>query len=255
MIVPRIFALTLAAAAGCALGDAGPSGGTSDDVWTPGNDDTAGTADDDGADTPADDPAADDAPAGCEFGCNTPPGDCFDPTGSCDASTCVYAPALAGEACADDCAAGGFCDASGNCICAGGDDTGDTGGNPDECMMTCSSGDHSTASCDAQGQCIVTCESPWEDCDGDPANGCEVPVGMPHQCDAGGLNPTGGCWTAYCGQATGAGITDFGTYHCVDCPTCEEIGGNCQWCNHTTGNFYPAEACSCGAQYLGAVCG
>ena len=259
----RVLVVVAALAAGCALGDSGPDGAMTGQGWTPGAED-GGTE----TDSPADDPADDngDAPAdgatgaSCEFGCNEPPGDCFEPSGSCENDSCVYSPVLAGEPCTDDCAGGGFCDASGGCICASDDmgdtgGTGDTGGNPDDCMMTCTAGAHASAACNAMGDCVVTCESPWEDCDGDPTNGCEVPVGLPHQCDAGGLNPNGGCWTAYCGSASGAGIADFGTYHCVDCPTCEQpSAGQCHWCNHDTGNWYPQEACSCGAQYLDAVC-
>lgn len=259
----RLLVVLAALAAGCALGDSGPDGAMTGMGWTPGEDDGATQ----GTDSPADDPADDngDAPAdgdtgsaSCEFGCNEPPGDCYEPDGTCENDMCVYAPVLAGEPCNDDCTAGGFCDASGGCICASDDmggDTGDTGGNPDDCMMTCTAGEHATAACNAMGECIVTCESPWEDCDGDPMNGCEVPVGVPHQCDAGGLNPNGGCWTAYCGSAQGADIADFGTYHCVDCPTCEQpSAGQCRWCNHDTGNWYPQDTCSCGGEFLDAVC-
>jgi len=82
-----------------------------------------------------------------------------------------------------------------------------------------------------------------------------VPVGVAHQCDSNGLNPGGGCWTAYCGDMQAAGVVSFGTYHCVDCSTCGNTdGGQCHWCNHDSGTWYPAEACECG-EYLDAVCG
>jgi hypothetical protein len=266
MMRAAFVTLGIVCAVGCALGDPGPEGGSNDgNVWKPGESGTSVGMDDDDdspADNPADDAAdgADGGPEGCEFGCNNPPGDCFSPDGACENEVCVYSPVLAGEPCTDDCVGGGFCDASGGCICTGGDDSGgmsDTGGtNPDDCMMTCTAGPNANASCNAMGECIVTCTAPYEDCDGDPGNGCEIPVGVAHACDAGGINEAGGCWTAYCGAGPGgAGVTSFGSFHCVDCATCEQpSAGNCHWCNHTTGNWYPTEACSCGAQYLGAVC-
>jgi hypothetical protein len=180
----------------------------------------------------------------CTDDCTTPPGDCFEDDGVCEDGQCVAAPLLAGEVCNDGCDGGGFCDATGNCICV------------ENCAATCTAGEHATAACDEQGMCVRTCEAPWDNCDGDWANGCEVPVGVAHQCDSNGLNPNGGCWTAYCGSAQGEGVHDFGTYHCVDCSTCGEPGGGqCHWCNHDTGNFFPQEACSCGAEFLNLACG
>lgn len=251
--------------AGCAFGaeDQG-EGSANDGAWVPG--DTASSGDtgeaDDKADDAADDTPGDDGEAetgsapGCDAGCDAPPGDCFEAdSGACEDGVCTWAPKLAGEICSDDCGAGGFCDASGTCICSG-DDAG-TGGMSEECdATTCVSGPNSSAACDDTGQCIVTCESPYEDCDGDPTNGCEVPVGVPHMCDSTGINPGAGCWTAYCGNSGSADAANFGSYYCMDCPTCSELaGGQCHWCNHDTGNFYPSEVCACGAQYLDAACG
>ena len=254
-------------AAACAFGeegsDGGPGGG---DAWTPGDTATSGDSGDegggkddgsggvgDGADADAEE-GDEGVGGGCEAGCTSPPGDCFEAEGSCENDACVYPPKLAGDTCMDGCSGSGFCDASGSCICSGGDDG--TGNMTDDCEATCVSGPNSTAACDANGDCIVTCEAPYEDCDGDPVNGCEIPVGVPHSCDSGGINMTGGCWTAYCGQSGAATATNFGTYYCADCPTCTELaGGLCHWCNHDTGNFYPTEPCSCGAQYLNVACG
>ena len=123
-----------------------------------------------------------------------------------------------------------------------------------DCESYCIAGPHSTAMCDEAGECIVTCEPPWENCDGDVATGCEVPVGVAHQCDQDGLDPVEGCWTAYCGESESA-TANFGTYYCMDCVTCEEpTAGNCHWCDHDTGHWFPVAACACGGD-LGVVCG
>lgn len=261
------LALAGLVALGCAFGEDATDDGVAgnDDAWTPGDsatigdtgmDDGSGGKDDGGSAGVGDDAEEGDEGigGGCEAGCTSPPGDCFEAEGSCENDTCVYPPRLAGETCADDCSGSGFCDASGTCICSGGD--GDTGNMTDDCEATCVSGPNSSAACDQNGECIVTCTSPYEDCDGDPTNGCEVPVGVPHSCDSGGINMNGGCWTAYCGQSASASATNFGTYYCADCPTCTELaGGLCHWCNHDTGNFYPTESCACGAEFLDVACG
>ncbi len=126
-------------------------------------------------------------------------------------------------------------------------------GEPD-CATTCIAGPHATAACDADDTCVITCEAPWEDCDGDPTTGCEVPVGMTAQCSQAGLDPEG-CWTPYCGESTAANATNFGTYFCVSCETCREPGADqCSWCDQATGTWYPADAgCACG-DWLGDVC-
>jgi hypothetical protein len=110
------------------------------------------------------------------------------------------------------------------------------------------------ASCDADGTCLITCEPPYEDCDGDPSNGCEVPVGVSAQCSMAGLDPNG-CWTPYCGESSASDATNFGTYFCVSCSTCREPeAGTCSWCELATGQWYPTDpGCECG-EFLGAVC-
>jgi hypothetical protein len=181
-------------------------------------------------------------PMPCDDVCESPPTDCQLAPGTCEDGLCNYPSALAGTPCTSGCASTGFCDAAGTCICA------------DSCADTCVGGPNMTAACNDVGECVRTCTAPFDDCDGDPANGCEVPVGVAHQCDSNGLNPDGGCWTAYCGDMQAAGVVSFGTYHCVDCSTCGAIdGGQCHWCNHDSGTWFPAEACGCG-EYLDAVC-
>ncbi len=126
---------------------------------------------------------------------------------------------------------------------------------PLPCEDICVPGPHTaTAMCNELDECVIECEPPWQDCDGVVANGCEVPVGVAHQCDAEGLDPVEGCWTAYCGSSEAEGVTNFGTYYCMDCITCQQpTSGNCRWCDHGTGLFYPPASCECGPD-LGAVC-
>jgi hypothetical protein len=53
------------------------------------------------------------------------------------------------------------------------------------CGNACPTQDHFGSSCQI-GVCTSTgsCESGWGDCDGDPANGCEVDLSTPQQCGA-----------------------------------------------------------------------
>lgn len=131
---------------------------------------------------------------------------------------------------------------------------GDSSSGEPDCESTCIAGPNATAACDTEGNCVLTCEAPFEDCDGDPTNGCEVPVGMTAQCSQDGLDPDG-CWTPYCGRSTAANATNFGTYHCVSCETCREPGADqCSWCDQATGTWFPTDTgCACG-DWLGDVC-
>jgi hypothetical protein len=241
-IAPLALALVLASVGACD----DRKGENMTEAWEPdgtGAEGSSAAADDDGVDdAPADDDGNDDG--SCATPCTTPPGDCFEDQGSCATGQCVQVPVLAGDACSDGCTGGGFCDATGNCICV------------ENCAATCLPADHMTAACDDAGMCVRTCEAPYQDCDADPANGCEVPVGVAHQCDVNGLNAQGGgCWTAYCGESQAAGAFNFGTYHCIDCSTCGvPSAGQCHWCNHDNGNWFPTEACACGAEFENAVC-
>lgn len=175
-------------------------------------------------------------PEPCDEGCVHPPSECHAPSGTCEDGFCQYAPMLAGEVCDEGCEGGGFCDAMGNCICT-----------TNACDVTCTAGPNATAVCEANGECTRACEPPWENCDGDWSNGCEVPVGVTGVCDAGGLTADGGCWTAFCGESQAAEAHNFEHYYCVSCSTCNvPAEGMCRWCNRDTGNWYAADACSCG---------
>jgi hypothetical protein len=190
------------------------------------------------------DSAPEPEPETCDEGCVAPPSQCHASTGTCEEGLCHYAPVLAGEICDEGCVGGGFCDASGTCICTS-----------NACEVTCTAGPNATAVCDESGECIRTCESPWENCDGDWSNGCEVPVGVTGVCDLGGLNLDGGCWTAFCGQSDGPDAFDFGSYYCVSCSSCNvPSAGMCRWCNRDTGNWHQAESCTCSAEHLDLAC-
>lgn len=218
--------------------------------------------------------------------CMLPPGFCLEQQGICQAGMCQHFPSMAGSSCndGDPCTDVDACDGAGVCVgtplectadntepgtCVDGACTGmecldgfeDCNGdmsdgcevtlgsnsNCSACGDTCAGADHADGAC-VSGSCQIQCQAPWEDCDGNAANGCEVPVGVPHQCDATGLNPTTGCWTAYCGNSASADATNFGSFHCIDCATCRSPGGGqCQWCDHDSGVFFPVAECACGS--------
>jgi hypothetical protein len=215
-----------------------------------------------------------------DLDCVLPAGTCLEVLGECVDGFCQHGAAAPGASCndGDPCTTTDACDGEGVCYgvdldcgtgecvdgqCTGGDcpaGTADCNGNPADgcevqlgtnsdcggCGDACGGADHATGSCVA-GACQFQCQAPWENCDGDWGNGCEVPVGVEHQCSSSGLDPNG-CWTAYCGNSANPDATNFGSYFCMDCATCRVPGaGQCQWCNHTTGLFYPQEACACGS--------
>ncbi|MCA9635930.1 MAG: hypothetical protein KC420_07875 [Myxococcales bacterium] len=171
-----------------------------------------------------------------------PPGTCYSAQGECVDGACVYPPKGAGEACddGDGCTVEDVCDGAGGC-----------GG----AAKTCSK-PHATGTC-VDGACGQwKCVAPWKDCDGDIGNGCEIPVGVPNQCDAGGLNSSSGCWTAYCGASGSVKATNFGTYYCVDCENCHSPQqGKIQWCDHSSGEWFTPPADGACGSYLDKVCG
>lgn len=217
---------------------------------------------------------------------------CFEPFGTCVDQSCTFAPKLAGVPCddGDACTDQDVCNGVGGCLgapaacavpngsgtcnagvcgdvvcdggwgdCNGEDGDGcetplDSASDCGECGTPCNAGAHASASCNG-GQCMRSCTAPWENCDDDWGNGCEIPTGVANQCDANGLNATNGCWTAHCGSSNNADARNFGTWYCFECTTCNvPAAGQCRWCSHDTGTWYPQEACSCGG-YQDLVCG
>ena len=161
--------------------------------------------------------------------CDAPPGPCYADPGACIAGECDYAPSPDGSDCddGDECTEDDACNGAGSCVGV---------------KIQCSAPNTTGGACQ-NGACTgFDCVAPYDNCDGDWANGCEVPTGVPNQCDSGGITPNGGCWTAYCGASDDADATNFGTYHCIDCANCHEPAqGQWQWCNHTSGNWYPQQ--------------
>ncbi len=223
--------------------------------------------------------------AGCSGGCTTPPGDCHVTVGQCVGTTCVYTFKTFGTSCndGDGCTTGDECDGQGNCFgdqldcippntnggtCSGGGCVGiqcDSGwGDCDSdlegtgcesplntstdctaCDISCTAGANATASCSG-GSCQRSCTAPYENCDSDWTNGCEIPTGVVNQCDIGGLNSSTGCWTAWCGQSSSADAYNMsGDWYCAECNNCEQSGASCHWCSHSTGEWNPWGACGC----------
>lgn len=271
----------------------GGSNETSDEPWwtdgPPPTDDTTGnpfgtTSEGEGDEDPGLPPdlGACDGPEDCLLNNTT----CYLPQGICVGGMCDFEFKASGTPCddADPCTEVDACDGFGLCSgtpkqCLGGEcvlgectgaecdpGTADCNDNPmDGCETTlgtdddcnacgdsCDAGPNASGSCNA-GTCAYDCDSGFGNCDDDWANGCEIPLGA-NQCDAGGLNPNG-CWTSHCGSSTDADAVNFGTWFCFDCTTCNEpVAGQCQWCNHDTGNWFPLDSCFCGNNE-GLACG
>lgn len=207
---------------------------------------------------------------------------CFGPLGTCSGGMCSFDPKPAGADCddGDPCSMDDVCDGAGFCageaieclfengtgvcvdgscedlLCDGGfgdcngvaadgcetplDTDTDCGG----CGTTCDAGANAVGSCGSDG-CEFSCQGNFDNCDGDWSNGCEIPIGA-NECDATGLNPNG-CWTSHCGNSANPEAVNFGTWYCFECTTCHApSGGMCQWCDHGSGTWYPADACFCG---------
>lgn len=211
---------------------------------------------------------------------------CYLEQGACVGGMCQFDAKAAGSGCndADPCTDGDVCDGFGICAgtpkqCVGGEcvmgqctvseceagsadcneDPTDgcevtlgTGTNCNSCGDSCDAGPNASGSCVAQS-CEFDCAAGFGNCDGDWSNGCEIPLGA-NQCDAGGLNPNG-CWTSYCGNSGNADAVNFGTWYCFECTTCNvPSAGQCQWCDHASGTWFPAESCACGS-FEGLTCG
>jgi hypothetical protein len=113
------------------------------------------------------------------------------------------------------------------------------------CGVACTAGANATANCDANGDCQRSCQVPYENCDGDWSNGCEIPTGLANTCDQDGL-ASDGCGTAWCGTG---GIVDFsGNWTCVTCANCHEFSStDCSWCQQSTGYWYYSSGTYCNA--------
>ena len=247
---------------------------------------SSGPGDDDEPSMPPDLGACDD-----DDDCTVFDTGCYE-NGKCIGGVCDIPPKLTGAACddGDPCSGPDVCDGDGTCLgdpvpCVAPNATGgmcmaglcmglvcDPGfgncngdwidgcespvvddANCGACGQPCVAGPNATASCNA-GACEQQCEAPWSNCDGDWANGCEIPEGVPNQCDVDGLNPNG-CWTAQCGQSNDPLARNFGTWFCFECTTCHvPAAGLCQWCDHDAGRWFPMASCSCGA-YEDLACG
>lgn len=221
-------------------------------------------------------------PADCAIDNTT----CYLPQGVCSGGMCEFEAKAAGSACDDGdpcteldaCDGFGFCDGTPK-QCVGGEcvmgqctvaecDEGTADCNDDQadgcetllgtnsdcggCGDTCSAGGNASGSC-AGSSCEFSCDAGFGNCDEDWDNGCEIPLGA-NQCDAAGLNPDG-CWTSHCGSSNDPDAVNFGTWFCFDCTTCNSpAAGQCQWCDHDTGTWFPADSCACGS-FEGLACG
>jgi len=222
----------------------------------------------------------------CSGGCQDPPGSCYETAGHCVGGQCQYDVKTSGASCndGDSCTDHDECDGHGVCSgvtkdcsrdrahggsCSGGvcsgwtcdsgwgncnstwDDGCETQVNTTQhcgsCSNSCGSRAHATASCPS-GTCQYSCQSPYENCNGNWSDGCEIPTGVANQCDSAGLNDQSGCGTAWCGTdgSDPSHIHNFGTWHCTVCSNCHDFSGtNCSWCNISAGQWYYPNGTDC----------
>ena len=182
----------------------------------------------------------------CPAGCSRPPSDCHESSGECVDGECHYAPLSAGASCEDGdlCTQGDLCDGDGSCV------SGE--------VLQCDRPNAENGTCVA-GECQGwSCIDPYENCDGDWDNGCEIPTGVANACNNNGIQEAGACGTAYCGTAVGPTVVNFpaANYRCVMCSNCTvPQEGQTAWCNQNTGHWWPAEPGSCPSSFQHAVCG
>ncbi len=293
MRVTRVAIFALACSAGCAAGDAGGDGGTA--TLTTGQPTETETGDTSTGTDAGPDMGDNGCAGGCsappgscyqpvgscvDGACDYPPVDAGTPCGAmgyCDAmGNCVGGdgdgdgdgdcgddldcerPHASGGVCQDGQCTGWTCDAGwDDCNTNMGDGCEADLASPDHCGAcdaTCVAGDHANGACNA-GQCEFSCSPPWENCDGDWQNGCEIPTGTPNQCNFAGLDMNNGCGTAWCGQSNAPKTQNFGTWYCLACSNCTVPGnGQCQWCNHNgNAQWFPVDTCGC-AGYEDLVC-
>lgn len=111
------------------------------------------------------------------------------------------------------------------------------------CNSSCPNAPNANASCE-KGHCALQCSTPYEDCNEDPTDGCEIPVGQPNSCDRNGLTTfsnsvgaTPGCGTPYCGKGTSKWSESFGTWRCSFCNHCQLFADGGSWCIVSEGQF------------------
>jgi len=116
------------------------------------------------------------------------------------------------------------------------------------CASPCPAVPNASIGC-VGGSCAPGCIAPYADCNNDPSDGCEIPVGVPDSCGPGGLSTfsasagaTPGCGTAYCGSG-GQGAVSFGSWYCSFCAHCEKFSDGYAWCIPATG-LYSAQRCT-----------
>ena len=116
------------------------------------------------------------------------------------------------------------------------------------CANPCPAVPNATVSC-VGGSCTPGCIAPYADCNNDPGDGCEIPVGVPDSCGPSGLSTfsagagaTPGCGTAYCGSG-GQGTVSFGSWYCSFCAHCEKFADGYAWCIPATG-IYSSQRCT-----------
>jgi hypothetical protein len=128
------------------------------------------------------------------------------------------------------------------------------------CGNECTGADHAPPSC-TDGVCAQTCEPGFDDCDGDPSNGCEIEVrtdvvhcgSCGNECP-GGAHATAGCSDGACGLVCDTGFGDCDGMASTGCET--DVRTDVAHCG-SCGNVCPAVANgtpACVARACSATC-
>ena len=172
----------------------------------------------------------------------------------CSGSTPLCATTAGVTACTSGCAAGQV-RCGGTCI-----DTQSSVTDCGACGSSCPAVTNATRTC-ATGRCGFACNPGFADCDGNPANGCEVVLGNdPRHCAACGTvcptgpNATPTCGAGRCGLACGTGFGDCDGNPTNGCETdTRTAASHCGVCGRACqGGSNATATCTAGA--CGIVC-
>jgi len=125
-----------------------------------------------------------------------------------------------------------------------------------DCGAVCADQDHAAATC-AMGSCDFVCDTGWDDCDGDPANGCETSLDDPANCgacanDCDRPNAVAFCASRTCGLVCQLGFGDCDSAEANGCEVPLDSLTDCAACGVSCAPASGTGDCSSGACAIAA---